>query len=276
MNGSARTLVAALVGIALVAASLAFGPAIVGGWIGAMPAVAAESLFTLAIFGPMLALGIIGRRLTIGAGGMIGNQPRAAAARGVALGIGGLILAVAYAWLAGTLSWGAGGAAGPMMVLGLLTVAFQVTAEEVLFRGWLQPSIAPILGTPAAIGLVATVFAALHLLGGATGALPLINLGLGGVLFGLLAARDGGIAGAVAAHLGWNAGEQLALGLDPNPGASAYGALIDLDLIGATHWGGSEQGLNASWAMTIALAVLIVVLLPGVRSPRRPHQPLQA
>ncbi len=259
-------LLAALAGVALVAALLRFGPPVVAGWIGDMPGAAGESLFTLAIFGPMLVLGLIGRRLTPGAGGIVGDRPGTAAFRGAVLGVGGLMLSIAYTWLAGTLSWGVGGAVAlPMLLLGLLTVVVQVSAEEMLFRGWLQPSISPILGTPAGVGLVAIVFAALHLLGGATGLLPLVNLCLGGVLFGVLAARDGSIVGAVAAHLGWNAGEQLLMGLDPNPGVGAYGALVDLDLVGTARWGGSDQGLNASWAMLLGLAAVTAFAMQPAR-----------
>ena len=276
MSGAARPLAAALAGVALVAALLRSGPPIVGGWIGGMPAAAGESLFTLAIFGPMMLLGLIGRRLTMSGRLLASDRPGVAAWRGAVLGSGGLLLAVGYTWVAGVLTPGAGGAAGPVLMLGLLTVAVQVAGEEVLFRGWLQPSIAPILGTPAAIGLVAIVFAGLHVAGGVTGPLPLGNLCLGGVLFGLLAARDGGIAGAFAAHLCWNAGEQLILGLDPNPGTGAFGSLFDLDLIGAARWGGSDEGLNASVAMTIALAALVVPIVIRARSDPHHREPVSA
>ncbi|MGF7473829.1 hypothetical protein WFJ45_24165, partial [Salmonella enterica subsp. enterica serovar Minnesota] len=55
--------------------------------------------------------------------------------------------------------------------------------------------------------------------------------------------------------------EQLVLGLVPNPGLGAFGSVMDLELAGATLWGGSEEGLNASLAMTFALAMFVVPLL---------------
>lgn len=255
-----RPLAAAAIGVVLVAMLLAFGPPIVSGWLNGASGARGESLFTLAIFGPMLALGIVGRRLGRVTGPMFGERPGRATVLGLALGAGGLALAVGYTWLAGTLAGGAGSTVLSVLLLGIVTVTLQVGAEEMLFRGWLQPQIASVVGAPVAVLLVAVIFAALHLLGGATGVLTLANLMLGGFLFGLIAVRDGGIAGAITAHWGWNVGEQMLFGLDPNPGVGVFGALFDFDLVGTARWGGSDQGLNASLAMTIALAAIVIPL----------------
>lgn len=255
-----RPLAAAAIGVVLVAMLLAFGPPIVAGWLSGASGARGESLFTLAIFGPMLALGIAGRWLGRLTDLVFGERPGRATVLGLTLGAGGLALAVGYTWLAGSLAGGAGSTLLPTLLLGIVTVTLQVGAEEMLFRGWLQPQIAPVVGAPAAVLLVAVIFAALHLLGGRTGVLTLVNLMLGGILFGLIAVREGGIAGAIAAHWGWNVGEQMLFGLDPNPGVGAFGALFDFDLVGAARWGGSDQGLNASLAMTIALAAIVIPL----------------
>ena len=255
-----RPLAAAAIGVVLVAMLLAFGPPVVAGWLNGASGARGENLFTLAIFGPMLAIGIAGRWLGGVTGPVFGERPGRAFLFGLAVGAGGLVLAVGYTWLAGSLVGGAGSTILPALLLGIVTVTLQVAAEEMLFRGWLQPQIASVVGAPIAVLLVAVIFAALHLLGGATGLLTLANLMLGGILFGLIAVRDGGIAGALAAHWGWNAGEQLLFGLDPNPGVGVFGALFDFDLVGAARWGGSDQGLNASLAMTIALAAIVIPL----------------
>lgn len=257
---AARPLAAAAIGVVLVAMLLAFGPPVVAGWLNGASGAWGESLFTLAIFGPMLVLGIAGRWLGRVTGPVFGERPGRAILFGLTIGAGGLALAVGYTRLAGSLVGGAGSTILPTLLFGIVTVTLQVAAEEMLFRGWLQPQIAPVVGAPAAVLLVAVIFAALHLLGGATGVLTMVNLMLGGILFGLIAVRDGGIAGAIAAHWGWNVGEQMLLGLDPNPGVGAFGALFDFDLVGATRWGGSDQGLNASLAMTIALAAIVIPL----------------
>jgi membrane protease YdiL (CAAX protease family) len=255
-----RPLAGAAIGVVLVAVLLAFGPPVVAGWLNGTSGASGESLFTLAIFGPMLAIGIAGWWLDRVTGPVFGERPGRATVLGLALGAGGLALAVGYTWLAGSLVGGAGSTAFSTLLLGIVTAMLQVGAEEMLFRGWLQPQIASVVREPVAVLLVAVIFAALHLFGGATGVLTLTNLMLGGILFGLIAVRDGGIAGAIAAHWGWNAGEQMLFGLDPNPGVGVFGALFDLDLIGAARWGGSEQGLNASVAMTVALAAIVIPL----------------
>ncbi len=257
---AARPLAGAAIGVVLVALLLAFGPPIVSGWLNGASGAWGESLFTLAIFGPMLALGIAGRWLGRVTGSVFGERPGRALLPGLTIGAGGLALAVLYTWLAGSLVGGTAGAVLSALLLGIVTVTLQVGAEEMLFRGWLQPQIASAVGVPVAVAVVAAIFAALHLLGGATGVLTLTNLMLGGILFGLIAVRDGGIAGAIAAHWAWNVGEQMLLGLDPNPGVGAFGALFDFDLIGAARWGGSDQGLNASVAMTVALAAIVIPL----------------
>ncbi|KTT68023.1 hypothetical protein [Sphingomonas sanguinis] len=55
------------------------------------------------------------------------------------------------------------------------------------------------------------------------------------------------------------------MGLDPNPGVGAFGAVLDLDLRGASLWGGSDQGLNGSWAMSLSLLALVVGWLLAAR-----------
>jgi membrane protease YdiL (CAAX protease family) len=144
-----------------------------------------------------------------------------------------------------------------------------VLSEEVYFRGWLQPVLAERWGAVAAVSLSALAFAALHILGGARSPITLVNLFFGGLLFGALAHYRQGLAGAVAAHFAWNWTEQMVLGLDPNPGLGSFGAFYNLELAGSPYWGGSEEGLNASLAMTITLAALLVPVLLLIRS-RKP------
>lgn len=221
-----------------------------------------EFVYVVVIFGAMLAMAIAGGAMTGIRALALGRQPGHATMVGAMLGLGGLFVTVGYAVLAGTVSRGASDGAALAVLAGVPAVALQVTAEEAYFRGWLQPLLARTCGQPVAVVAVALGFGGLHLIGGANGLGAVINLFAGGLMFGMLAARAGGIAGASAAHFCWNATEQLVLGLDPNPGVGGFGSVIDLDLAGSALWGGSEQGLNASLGMTFALAAVIVLLLP--------------
>jgi membrane protease YdiL (CAAX protease family) len=226
-----------------------------------------ETLLTLAIFGPLLAIALVGGKLTgadpLGVGRDVPEMLGVGAAVG-ALGVAG---AVGYAWLAGGLDRGSAPAGEfGLLIWGSLVALFAAAVEEIYFRGWLQPVLARQFGLPGAILISALAFAVLHIMGGARSPTTLVNLFLGGLLFGLLAARSGGIAAAVAAHFAWNWSEGIALGLDPNPGVGSFGAIVDLDLSGAALWGGSDEGLNASLAMSLTLFAMLVpfaILLRG-------------
>ncbi len=222
--------------------------------------VMAETVFGIVVFGAILLLALGLRRVA----GLPSRLPDVAAVagigRGMAVGLGALLLAIGYCGLAGTLGWGTGVVARSALPFGLLAVSVQVVAEEVMFRGYVQPLLVRALGETLAVPLTAVAFAALHAVPGGVGPVMLVNMLLGGLLFGLLVVH-GGLAPAIGAHCAWNAIEQLGVGLDPNPGTGAFGSVIDLDLSGASLWGGSAAGLNASVAMGIALPVAILFVV---------------
>ncbi|WP_425229574.1 lysostaphin resistance A-like protein [Sphingomonas sp.] len=221
-----------------------------------------ETVFNVLVFVPLILIAVIAaafeRRNALAPG------RRAAAGLGIGLlvGLGGLSTAVLYAKLAGTLADGVStGATATLLAWGAGVVLLQTAAEEIYFRGWLQPALTVRWGQVAGIVAGALAFGALHVAGGAREPLSLLNLFLGGLMFGLFAARSGGLATAIGAHFAWNAAEQLGWGLDPNPGIGPFGAAVDKELVGATMWGGSTEGLNGSIGMTI---VLLAILLPLV------------
>lgn len=227
----------------------------------ASPAIV-ELLFTAFLFALLLAVALIGRQFDAERGcPMLGAKPIAAVAGGAGIGLSGLLGAAMLAALAGNVQPGTGETGvGPAILLGTLAILFQASVEEVYFRSWLQPILVRHWRPAAGLIVASIAFAALHLAGGARTPLTLFNLMLGGLLFGLLALRTGGIAAPAAAHAAWNWAEQILLGLDPNPGSGSYGALIDLDLVGRAAWGGSGEGLNASLALSFVLVALIVPL----------------
>lgn len=234
----------------------------------AMPAVAerlipagasaptAETLFNAAVFGVLLAAGALGGALFAVNALAPGVRPLAMMVAGGFVGVSGMLLAAALAAMTGMLQVGAGArpAGGGVLLWGAAVVLMQAAAEEVYFRGWLQPMAVRGWGVPAGVVAASLAFTLLHVVGGARAPLSMVNLFLGGALFGVIAVLGRGIAGAVAAHGAWNGAEQLLLGLDPNPGVGGFGAAMDFDLVGA----GAEEGLNASLAMTLVLLALLV------------------
>lgn len=235
---------------------------------GATGAALLEAGVTLALFGTLATIAFIAMRR---GPGLIGPQPGRAAAVGGAIGLFGLLGAYALVVIAGLGTHGSGQGAPLLLALGTVAILVQSAAEEVYFRGWLQRSLQEAWGEAGAIGASAALFAALHLLGGTRAPLALVNLFLGGLLFGLLAARSGGLAAPIGAHAAWNWAEQLLLGLDPNPGVGSFGAILDRDLAGSALWGGSAEGLNASLAASFVLFALLIPIAawPGGTALRR-------
>ncbi|MDE2595334.1 MAG: CPBP family intramembrane metalloprotease [Sphingomonadales bacterium] len=250
---------------------LSIGWVIVGQRIGA--AITIEAIGqAMSVYYAVLFLPLIGMALLFGWFGKLrvlrwGDAPARWLAVGLALGAGGFLVTLGYAWLNGGLVPGevARGSFG-LIALGAALTLLQVGTEEVLFRGWLQPALIARVGVPAAVVLGAVVFAVFHIPAGAVSPMSLVNLVLGGVFFGLLALRSGGLVAPLAAHYAWNAIEDLGFGLVPNPGNGPLGSLSDWDLLGPPLWGGTPDGLNDSIGTTVALVALIVPLLLSRRS----------
>lgn len=244
----------ALVGMAMVSGGVAVATALSETW----SARASDAAFVFCISSALIVA-------ALAAGAISGDPARTGRDAWrlppiwLVLGIVMVSLAAIGAGLAGGLEWRGDTGASAALVTGTLLVFIQSGGEEVYLRGWFMPALARRWGAMPAILLSALLFAALHMLGGARSPLTLVNMTLGGVLFGLLAWRSGGIAVSIAAHFGWNWGESFLLGLDPNPGVGSYGAILNLDLTGARWLGGSDEGLNASVPMTIVLVGLLLV-----------------
>ena len=223
----------------------------------------AITVFYLLLFGPLivlsLLLGAAERRSVLRAG----TTPLRWLAIGLVIGIGGVLTCVLYVRINGTL---VPATHDPLpqgfLALGFAITALQVFAEEVLVRGWLLSALQDRLGPALAVLGSALAFSIFHMVGGDVTPLSLVNVLLGGIWFGLLAQRSGGIIAPFAAHYGWNVTEDIGFGLVPNPGVAEFGAMFDHDMVGLPLWGGSEEGLNASLAMTFVLVALILPLLP--------------
>jgi hypothetical protein len=241
---------------------------------GAWPAILASGAIQVLIFALFLAAALAGaaverRRPWRRAAGGIRSL-----AGGLTIGAGGFCLAVAMAAAAGAVVAGpAQSTPSPLAAIafGAAVVLLQSLAEEAFFRGWLQPVLCTDWG--AWTGLVATsvLFAALHVIAGvqnpmtAQGAVAVVNLFLGGMLFGLLALRTGNLIAPTAAHFAWNWTESGVLGLSDDP----TGSLIRLRFAGSPLWNGGAETMNGSLA-TVAVLVALVGLLMKVRTTSDP------
>lgn len=97
----------------------------------------------------------------------------------------------------------------PSFSIGMLLVAavYAPFLEEVAFRGWLVPIARRAVGAAPAAGLSALAYAAVHLPGGAAGALAALGLG---ALLAALFLRTRSVLACIIAHGGYN-GAALAL-----------------------------------------------------------------
>jgi hypothetical protein len=222
-----------------------------------------EFAFTGALSLLLIVVALIGMRIDrIALRSLVGGRPLANLGIGAALGIGGFIAAMLLSKLALALVPGqAGGAGLGALLAGTLLVILQAGAEELYFRGWLQPALQRGWGRWGGLAAAAIAFAGLHMVGGDLSLLSMLNLLLGGLWFGLLAERSGGVLLPALAHIGWNWAEAIGFGLIPNPGIGSFGAIADYDLGGPANWGGTAEGLNASIGMSFALVALLLLAL---------------
>lgn len=91
----------------------------------------------------------------------------------------------------------------PDVVVALIAGILIAPLEELWWRGTLQPMLRPNRTRWATIGLTTAAFVAFHL---PTGQLPLMGAALlGGIAWGWLRERTGGILAPIFAHAGWTA-----------------------------------------------------------------------
>jgi membrane protease YdiL (CAAX protease family) len=176
---------------------------------------------------------------------------------GLALGLGAVFACAAVASIAGATGMIVGPPLAPLgaIVAALLVAALGAAAQEMFFRGWIQPVLGAAWGVWPGVLITAAAFAALHLAAGAHGLLVAVNLVLAGLLLGLLALRSGGLAAPTAAHLMWTWTGFI------GPAASPAGVVAQVRLHGPTLWSGADQGLGGSLAATVVLLVLIATIL---------------
>ncbi len=230
-----------------------------------------ELIVTVVLFGGLFAIAFAASRFA-----RVRGQTRRVAwplalSLGLACGFIGQCYAVSTIWMAGALAPPVdpvGPCSALLVLASSLLVLFQTAAEEAFFRGWLQPVLAKGWGRNVGIAGAAIAFALLHVVGGTRDPLSIVNLFMGGLVFGLLAWRTGTVAAAIGAHFAWNWVEECLFGLDPNPGIGTFGSITDFDMVGSALWGGSGEGLNASIAITFALVALATLLIPWGRTPQ--------
>lgn len=193
---------------------------------------------------------------------------------GFLLGAGLIGLAVAAMALTGSVAWRPTGSvgAGTWLRVTLEFGSFLLVAaffEELLLRGYPLQALAERFGGVVAIGVTSVIFALFHaanpglggeLLRGPSMAeiLPLVNLGLAGVVLGLAYWRTYSLWFATGVHFGWNwlmgfAADLPVSGLEPGtPGYELFNTPgFEAVVRGPELWTGGAFGPEGGLAVTV-------------------------
>ncbi len=186
--------------------------------------------------------------------------------------VGGLMMGIiTLVWLtvvggASVRGNGDAGRAFAGVTVALLVFMVQGPSEELLFRGYVQGTIAARWGVWAGVAVSAAIFGVLHGLNPSFGVVPAVNL----ILFGVAAAvyklvADGGsLWGVFAIHTVWNWLQEFVFGLEnsgtaTNPGNVLFQLIPDKSRP-SWVWGGGF-GPEGTLGATIVLAALVATLL---------------
>ena len=110
-------------------------------------------------------------------------------------------------------------------LLALVGTIVQSSGEEVLFRGWLLPTIGARYGPWIGVVVSSLLFGLVHALNPNPTVLGLVNLSLFGAFLALYALAEGGLWGACAWHALWNWTDNTLFGL-PDSGGPARASLL--------------------------------------------------
>ena len=246
----------------VVACVVAAGSVLLGRLIAVKTGLSSPVLLYLLVLGPYVAVSLIAMFAVEGrAWPRAGGSPPVKAIIGLASGLAAFLVAVGLSQAFGVLK----PVVSPGMTLAAVALSlgltlFQVSAEELLFRAWLQPVLCNHWGPWVGGAVTAAVFSVMHLITLPFSLLGVINITLAGLIFGALALRTGGLLAPLCAHFAWNYTEANILGLTPNPGHDGFGSVFDFDLAGPAWLGGAVDGLNQSLQALAALGLWLAVL----------------
>jgi membrane protease YdiL (CAAX protease family) len=134
-------------------------------------------------------------------------------------------------------------------------------SEELLSRGYLQGLIRHYFGVAAGIVVTSLLFAAMHLMNANVleGFVPLINLFLAGVMFGVAREVTGGLWLPIGIHFTWNLLQGNLFGFFVS-GINTKESIIHIEISGNSLISGGQFGAEGS-LITSALLILYTIII---------------
>lgn len=157
----------------------------------------------------------------------------------------------------GLFTYGIVAGGGALLTLGGTII--QSSGEEVLFRGWLLPTIGARYGAWVGIVVSSLLFGGAHAINPNATLLGLFNLSLFGAFLALLALAEGGLWAACAWHAMWNWTDNTLLGLPDSGGPSRIGVLVSIHPGGHRLVTGGAFGPDGGLVETAVLLIGIAV-----------------
>lgn len=176
---------------------------------------------------------------------------------GALLGALLVVIPVVYGCLVGTLSIELLPSNNPLMATVIAAMAgliFQTFAEELVFRGWLLPTLVPRLGLVIAVGMSSAVFALTHLLNGGFSTVNFASLTLAGCVLGVVTLKTRSIWAAAIGHAFWNWTQYAGIAFNEKP-AKAGAAFANV--VGVNEPLPAGGNIEAWWVFTASAAVLV-------------------
>lgn len=172
----------------------------------------------------------------------------------------GLMVATGNAEIVVDGEFGGSAALAPvLLVLGGWVI--QGMAEEITFRGWLLQNTGAQLGLAPALAFSTLVFAVAHAVNPGLTSISIINLFLIGVLFALLALREGGVWAAGGFHVSWNWVQSNVFGFNVSGLEIGGGSLVTTQPEGSSLITGADFGFEGSVFATITILIGIAIVL---------------
>lgn len=236
------------------------------------PALLRETLIATLVLGASWVMGRIERR-PVGSYGLSGPGSVRNFAAGLGWGVSLFSLLIGLLGATGHLAFG-GATLHGSAILGygaawMLVFFFVALAEETLFRGYLQSTLARVIGFwPAAVCLSVS-FGLIHLRSQNELFLGIAMAAMGGLVFSLCLKLSGSLWWGIGFHAAWDWAESFLFGT-ANSGYVMEGHWLSSRPVGDIHWSGGSAGPEGSLLIIPVLLLTSLVIALTLRKPSVP------